>query len=282
MTRSICATILAAAVCVSAGCSDYLDVNTNPNAPQTVTANLYLPPMEHWMVTAPEYDGRYVGGYTQEWISTSGSANGVGLTYQQAWGRMGYDPGSDNGAEQDDENPVAWIVEPADVDRASQQVRLGNGRRIAAPQKQRHIGDDEDKAEGQERLAQWIASHRTQKHVHDHADYEHDERRAERPGREAIERSHDAERNVGTDQVKGAVRQIGHTQDAKRDRQAGRDEEQQHSEGNAVENLSEPVCHARLIGEPSGGRTRSCASTKHPGVVVAAADTEVGIHAIFA
>jgi len=100
MTRKVHATILAASVLVAAGCSDYLDVNTNPNAPQTVTANLYLPPMEHWMVTAPQYDGRYVGGYTQEWISTSASANGIGLTYQQAWGRMGYDPGSDNGAEQ--------------------------------------------------------------------------------------------------------------------------------------------------------------------------------------
>ncbi|MFL5462450.1 MAG: RagB/SusD family nutrient uptake outer membrane protein [Gemmatimonadaceae bacterium] len=100
MTRRVYATILAAAVCVTAGCSDYLDVNTNPNAPQTVTANLYLPPMLHWMVTSPQYDGRYVGGYTQEWISTSATANGIGLTYQQAWGRMGYDPGSDNGAMQ--------------------------------------------------------------------------------------------------------------------------------------------------------------------------------------
>jgi hypothetical protein len=80
MTRRLYATILAAAACVTAGCSDYLDVNTNPNAPQSVTANLYLPPIEHWMVTAPQYDGRYVGGYTQEWISTSASANGVGLT----------------------------------------------------------------------------------------------------------------------------------------------------------------------------------------------------------
>jgi hypothetical protein len=100
MTRAVRATILVALTCVAAGCSDYLDVNTNPNAPQTVTANLYLPPMEHWMVTAPQYDGRYVGGYTQEWISTSSTPNSLGLTYQQAWGRMGYDPGSDNAAEQ--------------------------------------------------------------------------------------------------------------------------------------------------------------------------------------
>jgi len=76
------------------GCQNYLDVNTNPNAPETVSANLYLSPMEHWMVTAPQYDGRYVGRYTQEWIV----ANGV--TTLGTWDRMGYDPASDNGAEQ--------------------------------------------------------------------------------------------------------------------------------------------------------------------------------------
>ena len=100
MTKNVYATFLAAVLFLPAGCSDYLDVNTNPNAPQTVTANLYLPPMLHWTVTGPQYDGRYVGTYTQEWISTSTAGNGIGLTAQQAWGRMGYDPGSDNGAEQ--------------------------------------------------------------------------------------------------------------------------------------------------------------------------------------
>ncbi len=100
MTKKVYATLLAAVLFLPAGCSDYLDVNTNPNAPQSVTANLYLPPMLHWMVTAPQYDGRYVGTYTQEWISTSTAGNAIGLTAQQAWGRMGYDPGNDNGAEQ--------------------------------------------------------------------------------------------------------------------------------------------------------------------------------------
>jgi hypothetical protein len=100
MTRKAHATFLAASLCLAAGCSDYLDVNTNPNAPQVVTANLYLPPMEHWLATSPIIDGRYVGTYTQEWISTSAAGNAIGLTAQQAWGRMGYDPGSDNGGQQ--------------------------------------------------------------------------------------------------------------------------------------------------------------------------------------
>ena len=51
---------------LSAGCSNFLDVNTNPNGPQSVSANLYLPPMLHWMVTSPQFDGRFVGHYAQE------------------------------------------------------------------------------------------------------------------------------------------------------------------------------------------------------------------------
>ena len=80
------------ALIVPTGCQNFLDVNTNPNAPQTVTANLYLPPMIHWMVTSPIYDGRFVGRYTQQW-----TLPGTSLS---TWDRMGYDPSSDNGAEQ--------------------------------------------------------------------------------------------------------------------------------------------------------------------------------------
>jgi hypothetical protein len=89
------AALLVGFLSLSNACSDYLDVNTNPNAPQTVTANLYLPAMLHWMVTSPQFDGRFVGHYTQEWISTS-----TNFSPAQTWGRMGYDPGSDNGAQQ--------------------------------------------------------------------------------------------------------------------------------------------------------------------------------------
>jgi hypothetical protein len=86
------AALLVALAGLTFGCTDFLDVNTNPNGPQSVTANLYLPPMEHWMVTAPQFDGRFVGRYTQEW-----TLPGTSLS---TWDRMGYDPSSDNGAEQ--------------------------------------------------------------------------------------------------------------------------------------------------------------------------------------
>ena len=80
---------------LSAGCNQFLDVNTNPNGPQSVSANVYLPPMLHWMVTSPQFDGRFVGHYAQEWYSTSTAA-----TPGPTWGKMGYDAGSDNGAQQ--------------------------------------------------------------------------------------------------------------------------------------------------------------------------------------
>ncbi|MBC8087661.1 MAG: RagB/SusD family nutrient uptake outer membrane protein [Phycisphaerae bacterium] len=76
---------------VAAGCQDYLDVNTNPNAPQQVSANLYLSPMLHWLVTGPQFEGRFIGRYTQQWTSVS--------TVLGTWDRMGYDPSSDNGAQ---------------------------------------------------------------------------------------------------------------------------------------------------------------------------------------
>lgn len=93
--KRISAAVLVASLAVSGGCSDYLDVNTNPNGPQTVSANLYLPPMLHWMVTSPQFDGRFVGHYTQQWYSTSTATSPA-----NTWGKMGYDPGSDNGAQQ--------------------------------------------------------------------------------------------------------------------------------------------------------------------------------------
>jgi hypothetical protein len=89
------AALLAAGVlsAAGAGCRDFLDVNENPNAPQAVTPNLYLAPMLHWMVTAPAFDGRFIGRYTQQFMLPVAGA------VPSTWDRMGYDAGSDNAGE---------------------------------------------------------------------------------------------------------------------------------------------------------------------------------------
>jgi hypothetical protein len=93
--RKIQVALVAGLLCLPVACQDYLDVNTNPNAPQSVAPNLYLAPMVHWLATSPQFDGRFIGHYTQQWYSTSTSASPAGT-----WGKMGYDPASDNGAQQ--------------------------------------------------------------------------------------------------------------------------------------------------------------------------------------
>jgi len=68
--------LLAGTLAMTASCEDFLDVNDNPNGPQAVSANLYLPPMLHWMVTDQPFDGRFIGQYVQNWFQpTSGALN---------------------------------------------------------------------------------------------------------------------------------------------------------------------------------------------------------------
>jgi hypothetical protein len=81
--------VAAAGLTLVSGCEGFLDVNNNPNGPETASPNLYLAPMLHWMVTGPQLDGRFIGRYTQQWFLT-------GATVLSTWDRMGYDAGSDN------------------------------------------------------------------------------------------------------------------------------------------------------------------------------------------
>ncbi len=88
--KKLYAVLLVGSLATPIACKDFLDVNTNPNAPEQVSANVLLPPLLYWMATAPQFDNRFIGRYTQNWTlpSTAGLST---------WDRMGYDPGSDNG-----------------------------------------------------------------------------------------------------------------------------------------------------------------------------------------
>jgi hypothetical protein len=73
MNRRLAVVMTVGALAVTASCQDYLDVNTNPNAPETVASNLYLSPMLHWMVGGEQWDGRCTSQYTQQLTQTSRS-----------------------------------------------------------------------------------------------------------------------------------------------------------------------------------------------------------------
>jgi hypothetical protein len=84
--------VIAGALVTFGGCQSFLDVNDNPNGPEVVTANLYLPQMLHWLVVSQQFDGRFIGDYVQNWYRPA--------TTFSTWDRMGYDrPPSDNGGE---------------------------------------------------------------------------------------------------------------------------------------------------------------------------------------
>jgi hypothetical protein len=89
MRKQLQVALLVGSIGLTAGCDNFLDVNTNPNAPETVAANLYLAPMLHWLVSSEHWDGRYTAQYTQQLTQTVVSN----------WDRMGYIPGSDAAGE---------------------------------------------------------------------------------------------------------------------------------------------------------------------------------------
>jgi hypothetical protein len=71
-------------------CQKYVDVNTNPNAPVTVSASALLPSMQAGMERGLWFDSRFVGQYAQAWGSSA--ANNV-------WDQEGYLAGNDAGGE---------------------------------------------------------------------------------------------------------------------------------------------------------------------------------------
>jgi hypothetical protein len=72
------------------GCNDYLDVNVNPNVPQEAPAHAFLPAMIQNIARGVQFDARFIGKYTQ---------NFVDATAANVWDAHGYAAGSDAGGE---------------------------------------------------------------------------------------------------------------------------------------------------------------------------------------
>lgn len=84
--------MIAGALTISS-CDDYLDVNTNPNGPDALLQpELFLPQIQSELAVAVEWDGRFVGMYTQNWVHSSGQnyslnlhSNPLSDSYAQLW-----------------------------------------------------------------------------------------------------------------------------------------------------------------------------------------------------
>jgi hypothetical protein len=71
MKKNIIYVSLLLTLTLFSSCEKWLDVNTNPNGPEKVTANLYLAPILSSMVLDGQQDSRFVGRYIQNWTLTS-------------------------------------------------------------------------------------------------------------------------------------------------------------------------------------------------------------------
>ncbi len=79
--------IIAFAATLTTSCNDYLDVNQNPNVPQTAPAHALLPPMIQNAARAIHFDSRYIAKYNQ-WYFQNSAGN--------TWDLHGFDASSDN------------------------------------------------------------------------------------------------------------------------------------------------------------------------------------------
>lgn len=86
--------IMVVAVLITfSGCEDYLDVNDNPNGPdQLLQPELFLPQIQAELAVGVQWDGRFTGFYTQNWIYSSGEnyslnlhSNPLSDSYSQLW-----------------------------------------------------------------------------------------------------------------------------------------------------------------------------------------------------
>jgi hypothetical protein len=82
--------LFAVTLLVLSSCSSYLDVNTTPNVPVKVEAYALLPSCIQRMGEGIQFDARYVGKYTQNFVAYSGG---------DLWDGHGYLSGSDAGGQ---------------------------------------------------------------------------------------------------------------------------------------------------------------------------------------
>lgn len=83
MKKIVYSSFIILTLITSLGCKKWLDVNKNPNGPEETAPNLYLGPMLYYVMQSEQWDGMFVGKYTQNWSNT---------TEKDVWDTMGFRP----------------------------------------------------------------------------------------------------------------------------------------------------------------------------------------------
>ena len=168
------------------------------------------------------------------------------------------EPDRDHDRDPDHHQPVGRKREAGDAERLL-QVRRGRDRdRVAAPDDQAEVGDDERDAERDQHLAEHVAGELAQDEALDEpAERRDDEAAQERREPEVGHDLEDARAEIGAEHEQRAVRQIRDPHQPEDQREARRQQEQQPAEGEAVQRLDGPELHrwTRVIPAPSPRRT---------------------------
>ncbi len=79
-------------------CKKYLNINTDPDTTQEPDPSSVMPAMLAGIPRGNQYDARFLGLYTQNWIMRSATSTSTYVAYYN-WEKHGYQSGSDNGGD---------------------------------------------------------------------------------------------------------------------------------------------------------------------------------------
>ena len=130
----------------------------------------------------------------------------------------------------------------------------------AGPQIQPHqLVEEQQQPERAEHVVEMVAAveRPDRDHLQRHADQQRRDQRQQRTEHEAAGQRREGRGEIGADHVERAVRQIDQVHDAEDQRQAGRQQEQQHAELDAVEALFDQIKHGRWPRRPALRPSRS-------------------------
>ena len=138
--------------------------------------------------------------------------------------------------------------EAGKADRRTQLGWRGQRPRVAGPDQQAQVRNDERDAERDQHLPLHVAGQLAQDQpLEQDADQSDAEAGAEHREPEAAAEVGDGGAEIGAEHEEAAMREIGNAHQAEGEREAGGEQKQQAAEGDAVQRLDDPELHCRFV-----------------------------------